>query len=129
MADLTPQERIAAEDLNLSTLKLLRSSLVNREPGASRSPPAPSFQLDINLKTKIEPNAVTADGQFGIFFGHTFIVTEGEPECVDGYPWELTLARCSIQKARDANRNAFHRYGQTQRSCCYADGGFWIVTR
>jgi len=39
----------------------------------------------------IEPNAVTADGQFGIFFGHTFIITEGEPECVDGYPWELTV--------------------------------------
>ena len=41
----------------------------------------------------IEPNAVTADGQFGIFFGHTFIITEGEPECVDGFPWELTVVR------------------------------------
>jgi Xaa-Pro aminopeptidase len=41
----------------------------------------------------IEPNAVTADGMFGIFFGHTFIITEGEPECVDGYPWELTVVR------------------------------------
>ena len=41
----------------------------------------------------IEPNAVTADGQFGIFFGHTFIITEGEPECVDNYPWELTVVR------------------------------------
>jgi len=41
----------------------------------------------------IEPNAVTADGQFGIFFGHTFIVTEDEPECVDNYPWELTVIR------------------------------------
>jgi Xaa-Pro aminopeptidase len=39
----------------------------------------------------IEPNAVTADGMFGIFFGHTFIITEGEPECVDGYPWDLTI--------------------------------------
>ena len=39
----------------------------------------------------IEPNAVTADGMFGIFFGHTFIITESEPECVDGYPWELTV--------------------------------------
>ena len=39
----------------------------------------------------IEPNAVTADGMFGIFFGHTFIITDGEPECVDGYPWELTV--------------------------------------
>ena len=41
----------------------------------------------------IEPNAVTADGLFGIFFGHTFIITDGEPECVDGYPWELTVVR------------------------------------
>lgn len=39
----------------------------------------------------IEPNAVSADGQFGIFFGHTFIVMRGEPECVDDYPWELTV--------------------------------------
>lgn len=39
----------------------------------------------------IEPNAVTADGMFGIFFGHTFIITDGDPECVDGYPWELTV--------------------------------------
>ncbi len=41
----------------------------------------------------IEPNAVTADGRFGIFFGHTLIITEGEPECVDNYPWELTVVR------------------------------------
>ena len=39
----------------------------------------------------IEPNAVTADGMFGIFLGHTFIITEGEPDCVDRYPWELTV--------------------------------------
>ena len=41
----------------------------------------------------IEPNAVTADGMFGIFFGHTFIITENEPECIDDYPWELTVVR------------------------------------
>jgi Xaa-Pro aminopeptidase len=41
----------------------------------------------------IEPNAVTADGMFGIFLGHTFIVTDGDPECVDGYPWEMTVVR------------------------------------
>ena len=41
----------------------------------------------------IESNAVTADGMFGIFFGHTFIITDGEPECVDGYPWEMTVVR------------------------------------
>jgi Xaa-Pro aminopeptidase len=39
-----------------------------------------------------EPNPITADGQFGIFVGHTFIVTETGNECVDGFPWELAVA-------------------------------------
>jgi Xaa-Pro dipeptidase len=39
----------------------------------------------------IEPNAVSADGRLGMFFGHTFIVTEDGHECVDRYPWELTV--------------------------------------
>jgi len=41
----------------------------------------------------IEPNAVTADGLFGIFFGHTLIIMDGESECVDGYPWKMTVVR------------------------------------
>jgi len=53
----------------------------------------------------IEPNAVTADGMSGIFFGHTFIITEGEPECVDGYPWELTVVR--YQRARACDSSTF----------------------
>jgi Xaa-Pro aminopeptidase len=36
-----------------------------------------------------EPNPVTPDGTFGIFLGHTFIVTEDGHECVDDFPWEL----------------------------------------
>jgi Xaa-Pro aminopeptidase len=36
-----------------------------------------------------EPNPVRADGLFGIFLGHTFIVTETGRECVDRFPWEL----------------------------------------
>jgi Xaa-Pro aminopeptidase len=39
-----------------------------------------------------EPNPITADGQFGIFVGHTFIVTETGSECVDGFPWKLVVA-------------------------------------
>jgi Xaa-Pro aminopeptidase len=39
-----------------------------------------------------EPNPITADGQFGIFLGHTFIVTETGHECVDKFPWELVVA-------------------------------------
>ena len=38
-----------------------------------------------------EPNPVTADGNFGIFFGHTFIVNDKGHECVDQFPWELTI--------------------------------------
>ena len=38
-----------------------------------------------------EPNPITADGTFGIFLGHTFIVTETGSECVDKFPWELMV--------------------------------------
>ena len=40
-----------------------------------------------------EPNPITADGQLGMFVGHTFIVTETGHECVDTWPIELTVAR------------------------------------
>jgi len=39
-----------------------------------------------------EPNPITADGQFGIFVGHTFIVTETGNECVDDFSWALAVA-------------------------------------
>ncbi|MFB0994130.1 MAG: M24 family metallopeptidase [Paracoccaceae bacterium] len=38
-----------------------------------------------------EPNPITADGMFGIFVGHTFIVTEDGRECVDDWPLELVI--------------------------------------
>ena len=38
-----------------------------------------------------EPNPITADGTFGIFLGHTFIVTQTGSECVDKFPWELMV--------------------------------------
>ena len=50
-------------------------------------------ELKPGMVLVIEPNAVTADGLFGIFFGHTFIITDNEPECVDNYPWQLTVVR------------------------------------
>jgi Xaa-Pro aminopeptidase len=40
-----------------------------------------------------EPNPITADGMFGIFLGHTFIVTEGGHECVDDFPLEIAVAK------------------------------------
>ena len=41
-----------------------------------------------------EPNPITADGMFGIFLGHTFIVTENGHECVDNFPLEIAVAPC-----------------------------------
>jgi Xaa-Pro dipeptidase len=41
-----------------------------------------------------EPNPITADGLFGIFLGHTFIITETGPECVDKFPLEIAVAKC-----------------------------------
>jgi Xaa-Pro aminopeptidase len=40
-----------------------------------------------------EPNPITADGMFGMFVGHTFIVTDGGRECVDEWPLELTVVK------------------------------------
>jgi Xaa-Pro aminopeptidase len=39
-----------------------------------------------------EPNPITADGMFGIFLGHTFIVTRDGHECVDKFPLEIAVA-------------------------------------
>ena len=39
-----------------------------------------------------EPNPITADGLFGIFLGHTFIVTENGHEAVDNFPLEIAVA-------------------------------------
>ena len=40
-----------------------------------------------------EPNPITPDGLFGIFLGHTLIVTETGHEVVDQFPLEIALAR------------------------------------
>jgi Xaa-Pro aminopeptidase len=41
-----------------------------------------------------EPNPITADGLFGIFLGHTFIVTTNGHEVVDKFPLEIAVANC-----------------------------------
>jgi Xaa-Pro aminopeptidase len=41
-----------------------------------------------------EPNPITADGLFGIFLGHTFIVTDKGHEVVDNFPLEIAVAQC-----------------------------------
>jgi len=39
-----------------------------------------------------EPNPITADGMFGIFLGHTFIITATGHEVVDEFPLEIAVA-------------------------------------
>ncbi len=39
-----------------------------------------------------EPNPITADGLFGIFLGHTFIVTDKGHEVVDEFPLQIAVA-------------------------------------
>ena len=41
-----------------------------------------------------EPNPITPDGMFGIFLGHTFIVTDKGHEVVDDFPLEIAVSRC-----------------------------------
>src|SRR5262249_28188163 len=53
--------------------------------------------IDMMLKPGMiimaEPNPITPDGMFGIFLGHTFIVTDDGHECVDQFPLEIAVAR------------------------------------
>src|SRR5205807_1723707 len=42
-----------------------------------------------------EPNPITPDGMFGIFLGHTFIVTDTGHEIVDDFPLEIAVAASS----------------------------------
>lgn len=39
----------------------------------------------------VEPTPITADGRLGMFFGHTFAVTDEGRECLDHFPWQLTI--------------------------------------
>src|SRR5262249_33279896 len=51
-----------------------------------------------------EPNPITADGMFGIFLGHTFIVTENGHEVVDKFPLEIAVAGKFPLTAKTQNR-------------------------
>ena len=39
-----------------------------------------------------EPNPIREDGLFGMFVGHTYIITDTGSECVDDFPLELIVA-------------------------------------
>ena len=43
----------------------------------------------------VEPTPITEDGSLGMFFGHTFVVTPDGRECLDTFPWQLTVAPVS----------------------------------
>jgi Xaa-Pro aminopeptidase len=53
-------------------------------------------EIDMILKPGMvimaEPNPITADGLFGIFLGHTFIVNDTGHEIVDQFPLEIAVA-------------------------------------
>src|SRR6266542_3663035 len=49
--------------------------------------------LKAGMVIMAEPNPITPDGMFGIFLGHTFIVTETAHECVDNFPLEIAVAQ------------------------------------
>jgi Xaa-Pro aminopeptidase len=53
-------------------------------------------EIDMVLKPGMvimaEPNPITPDGLFGIFLGHTFIVTDTGHEIVDRFPLEIAVA-------------------------------------
>jgi Xaa-Pro aminopeptidase len=44
------------------------------------------------MVTMAEPNPIAADGMFGIFLGHTLIVTKNGHEVVDKFPLEIAVA-------------------------------------
>jgi len=52
-------------------------------------------EIDMVLKPGMvimaEPNPITPDGMFGIFLGHTFIVTDTGHEIVDNFPLEIAV--------------------------------------
>src|SRR5438132_5721905 len=54
-------------------------------------------EVDMVLKPGMiimaEPNPITPDGTFGIFLGHTFIITNDGHEVVDKFPLEIAVAR------------------------------------
>jgi Xaa-Pro dipeptidase len=46
-----------------------------------------------NQVVMLEPNPITADGNLGMFFGHTFIITETGNEMVTERPLEMVITR------------------------------------
>ena len=69
-----------------------RSSAINR--GVAEHVSAEKFEevLKPGMVIMAEPNPITPDGLFGIFLGHTFIVTDDGHGVVDDFPLAGSLA-------------------------------------
>jgi Xaa-Pro dipeptidase len=52
---------------------------------------APDEELRPGQVVMLEPNPITADGNLGMFFGHTFIITTDGAEMVTSRPLEMTV--------------------------------------
>jgi len=49
------------------------------------------FELRPNMTLMLEPNPISPDGNFGIFLGHSYVITESGCRRLTKYPLELTI--------------------------------------
>jgi len=49
------------------------------------------FKLKPNMTLMLEPNPITPDGNFGIFLGHPYAITQDGNRRLTSYPLELTV--------------------------------------
>jgi len=74
----------------LHGLDLVSHSPEVRVDGAHTEPDDAIIKPGMTLM--LEPNPITADGMLGLFFGHTFVITDNGSECVTGRaPFELLV--------------------------------------
>jgi Xaa-Pro aminopeptidase len=50
------------------------------------------FELKPNMTLMLEPNPIVPDGTFGIFLGHSFLITKNSHKRLTQYPLKLTVA-------------------------------------
>ncbi len=78
----------------LHGLDLVSHSPEVRVDGAHTEPDDAVIKPGMTLM--LEPNPISADGMLGLFFGHTFVITDRGSECVTGQePFELLVSPSS----------------------------------
>jgi Xaa-Pro aminopeptidase len=50
------------------------------------------FEMKPNMTLMLEPNPISSDGTFGIFMGHSYVITDSGHTPLTKYPLELTVA-------------------------------------